>query len=194
MRDCAFPGCTRPRRKGPLCSRHKIQQRAGIPLTPLPPVSNGTEPLEQRMEWRTERTDSCWNWTGATNSQGYGQLRFGNKAIYAHRVAWEMNNGPIPDGLVVDHMCHNRRCVNPAHLQIVTQKQNCENLSLRKDTKSGIRGVSWDKRTRKWHASVMHNRVSYSAGSYDSIADAEQAVIALRKKLHTNNLGDRAPK
>lgn len=70
------------------------------------------------------RPDGCWIWTGATNDGGYGQLRADDRVQYAHRLAYETFVGPIPDGLQIDHLCRTRLCVNPAHLEPVTQREN----------------------------------------------------------------------
>jgi len=69
--------------------------------------------------------EGCWNWNGWLTLDGYGQCRAprGSKQM-AHRVAYEMFVGPIPVGLVIDHLCRNRSCVNPAHLEAVTQREN----------------------------------------------------------------------
>ena len=73
-----------------------------------------------------ENSDGCHEWAAGT-SQGYG--RFAMKAgdvRYAHRVAWEMEHGPIPDGMTLDHLCLNKRCVNPDHLEIVSRGENVQ--------------------------------------------------------------------
>jgi hypothetical protein len=67
----------------------------------------------------------CWLWTGARNVQtGYGVIRVDGKLKYAHRYVWESLVGPIPDGLHIDHLCINRPCVNPDHLEPVSVTEN----------------------------------------------------------------------
>lgn len=66
----------------------------------------------------------CWNWTATINNVGYGLFRFNGKLGVAHRFSYEYYNGKIPDNLVVNHLCRNRRCVNPSHLEVVSKKEN----------------------------------------------------------------------
>ena len=77
--------------------------------------------------WTVDPDTGCWNWTLAPNDGGYGLARLGGKPerrIMAHRWSWEHHVGPIPDGLQIDHLCRNKICVNPAHLEPVTPREN----------------------------------------------------------------------
>lgn len=67
---------------------------------------------------------SCWAWTGYVNNTGYGHYGRGEHAGLAHRLAYEFQRGPIPEGLTLDHLCRNRLCVNPDHLEPVTAYEN----------------------------------------------------------------------
>lgn len=78
---------------------------------------------EHRFYQYTDRTGDCWTWTRATRS-GYGVLQIDGRAVNMHRWSYEHFKGPIPDGLVVDHLCNNRICVNPDHLEVKTVKEN----------------------------------------------------------------------
>ena len=69
-------------------------------------------------------TDECWEWTKARTPSGYGHLVWGNKFTYAHRLAWELTHGPIPDGMCICHHCDNPPCCNPAHLFLGTYQDN----------------------------------------------------------------------
>ena len=71
-----------------------------------------------------EPMSGCWIWIGARQSRGYGHLAVHGSAKLAHRWSYELQVGLIPEGLVLDHKCRNRACVNPKHLRPVTQKQN----------------------------------------------------------------------
>jgi hypothetical protein len=87
-------------------------------------------PRPPRFWENVDKSGECWIWTAALDQDGYGKCRYGGSVQRAHRVAWDMLVGPIPDGLHLDHLCRVRACVNPMHLEPVTNRVNL----LRGDT------------------------------------------------------------
>lgn len=69
-------------------------------------------------------TGECWNWLGYKNHKGYGYFRNNGKSYFSHRVAYELLIGKIPRGLFIDHLCRNRACQNPRHMEPVSRKEN----------------------------------------------------------------------
>jgi hypothetical protein len=75
---------------------------------------------------KVDKSGDCWEWLAATSRGGYGLFKANRETTtaYAHRIAYELMVGTIPEGLTIDHLCRNRRCVNPAHLEAVTRGVN----------------------------------------------------------------------
>jgi len=144
--------------------------------------------VAERLYRKTVRNeDGCLVWTGWT-LRGYGMMNVGGRKgrnCYTHRIAWEMVNGPIPDGMVVDHLCHNHGCLEVTHLRLATFSENQQNRKgAQSDSRTGVRGVTI---TREGHfrTHVKHKGVQYSAGTFRRIEDADAAVTALRERLHS---------
>lgn len=81
-------------------------------------------PPRDRFARYVQRGDECWEWTGARNAYGYGVFKLDGRVVMAHRFSYEAEVGLIPDGLQLDHLCRVRHCVNPAHLEPVTSREN----------------------------------------------------------------------
>lgn len=76
------------------------------------------------LSYVTDTPVGCWQWTGYLLPNGYARVSVNGERQYAHRAVYEAVNGPIPAGLVIDHLCRNRGCANPDHLEAVTQRIN----------------------------------------------------------------------
>lgn len=82
-------------------------------------------PLGQRIRERCDvQPDGCWKWNGSVDRKGYGRLMVKLRRVFAHRISYEAFRGPIPHGLVIDHLCRNPPCCNPDHLEAVTRREN----------------------------------------------------------------------
>lgn len=141
-----------------------------------------------------DRPDTCWLWPGSKKLNGYGQIKFNGRLQLAHRVAYELHIGPIPDRLTLDHVCHERDCFNPRHLEPVTKAENQQNRArLAVNNTSGHRGVYWDKQKSRWRAEVRHGGIQHHGGLFGSLEDAAAAAAQLRQELGFRDTTQRPP-
>lgn len=109
-------------------------------------------PVAERFWAKVQKTESCWLWTATRTQNGYGQFGLQGQMAYAHRVAWELTCGPIPEGLQIDHLCRVRNCVNPGHLEPVTSRVNT------------LRGKAFQATCKRGHPFDEANTRSYRGG------------------------------
>lgn len=138
--------------------------------------------LESRFWSKLKKTDSCWIWTASKDLDGYGRFFLEGRSISSHRFSYEHWNGKIPDELQIDHICRNRACVNPEHMEIVTSKEN----TLKG---SGPTAVN----SRKTHCPQGHEyseENTYNSNGARTCKICKKLRVSLsrqRKKLEINN-------
>jgi hypothetical protein len=136
---------------------------------------NGPIPLPPAARfWKhvaVAEPDACWEWTGAKypppNAYGFmsaGVFYGAKKFVKAHRVSWEIANGPVPDGLNILHKCDNQGCVNPAHLYAGTQQQNVRDRAVRRRGKEHRQNGSANDNAKLTDAQIVAVRELRKAG------------------------------
>lgn len=119
--SCSVFGCAKEAKCRGYCSMHYARLlRHGDPLIAKQPF----DPYIRFVSSVRSGDGGCWVWARTLNNKGYGVFGANGSTTYAHRWAYEQFVGPIPDGLELDHLCRNRACANPAHLEAVTHQVN----------------------------------------------------------------------
>lgn len=123
-------------------------------------------PIEDRF-WEKVAIDpygGCWEWCGARTSDGYGSIGVSKEQgnAYAHRLSWELHNGPIPDGLCVLHKCDHRPCVNPEHLFIGDRAANAADMAAKGRSTRGEK----NPQAKLTDESVREARILATAGVF----------------------------
>ena len=189
QRTCTLNGCERKLRARGLCGAHYMAAKRSRTLPSEWTRQTRTTPPMAEHFWSfvlRGADGACWEWQGAT-SRGYGHIRIDGRPQRAHRIAYRLEVGEIPDGMHIDHVCRNRRCVNPDHLRPVTHAENQQDRNVRRDSSSGIRNVFWHARDKRWEVFVRLNGKAHFGGSYARKEDAKEAAVALRQKLFSHS-------
>lgn len=172
--SCSIEGCDQPHESRGWCARHYRRWLAhGDPLwavrTRGTPVERFWKKVSKDGPVPAQRPEigPCWVWEGTITPKGYGQLWVSTRTSLAHRFAYELLVGPIPEGLTIDHLCHNdsgcrggndcphRRCVNPAHLEAVPAGVNAQGRNgpaMRRPGKRQDSLSAWSPLRRGEHA------------------------------------------
>lgn len=174
MTECTRKGCDRPAAAKGLCRRHYYQARNGS-------KERGTVGMStsERVQFYTDKSGECWVWTGAKNLQGYGKLKTDEGPIKAaHRLAWEIANGPIPEGRLVLHRCDNPSCVRPEHLFLGTYVDNHQDMIQ----KGRSPHIGTDRPPRNYARGEKHPYAKLSDAQVEEIkaASGTQREIAAR--------------
>lgn len=136
MQTCSVCGCDEPVKARSLCRKHyrRLLATGSTDLIRSPTLYMT---LEERIAYySTPAPNGCIEWRGSKDRDGYGQIN-GRRA---HRAAYELINGPIPDGMVVLHSCDNPSCINPKHMKIGTQRDNVHDM-LNKGRRHSSKGA-----------------------------------------------------
>lgn len=149
-------------------------------------------PLERFM-LRVNESDGHWLWKGHLSSKGYGFFCVDKVNTFAHRWAYMLLVGEVPEGVEVDHECLVRSCVNPGHLRLATSSENSQHREGgNQGATSRFRGVYWDRKSRKWRASASRSNPPERITSLHEVEEvAAEAAIAARMELFTRNSLDR---
>lgn len=127
------------------------------------------QPVMPRFLAKVNKTDSCWLRTARIERNGYGRFWLDGRQRGAHRVSYELHVGPIPAGLVIDHLCRVHACVNPQHLEPVTAAENVR------------RGVASQATTAKWK-SVTHCKRGHEYDTDNTRVDSKGGRVCLSCK------------
>lgn len=139
---CSVEDCEREVIARGWCVGHYDRwRRYGQPL--------GAPAVRERFWSKVDKTETCWLWTAAKDTGGYGRFGVSGKVAFAHRHSYEFLVGPIPEGLELDHLCRVPACVNPSHLEPVTHAENLRraitNADHRRNQTSCIHGHPFDE-------------------------------------------------
>lgn len=124
MTLCAVEGCERASDSRGLCQTHYMRWWYGSKRRG--PIRAYGQSKAEYFWAKVDRRgpDECWPWLAAVGAKGYAKGKHGGKWFNPHRFSYELVNGPIADGLTIDHLCLNKCCMNPAHLEAVTAAEN----------------------------------------------------------------------
>lgn len=176
---CTISDCGRPHYGHGWCNTHYMRWRR-----------NGDPNIARARAWdpeasflaHTQRRGDCLIWTGYKSSGGYGRLSMGKKkVVQAHRYAWERTHGPIPEGVVIDHLCHTPLCVEVSHLRTATPAENGQHRSgAQRNSGTGIRNVY--RRGNRFLVQIKRGGTAFYLGTFDTAEEAAAVADSGRRE------------
>ena len=141
---------------------------------------------EGNLYWKIARSNriKVGQIVGCVHEHGYRYTNLNKKPTLVHRLVFLYHHGYMPE--FIDHIDGNRSNNLISNLREATRNQNAHNAKKRKDNTSGIKGIHWDKKRNKWRACFEKNKKNYDAGFFESIEQAQRALIDLRNAIHGN--------
>ena len=180
--DCSVEGCGRTAESRGWCVAHWERWKKYGDPRPDVPVRRRFKSPEEAIAENVTRDGECILWAGTVNSRGHGHLRMDGRMRLVHRFAWEKENGPIPEGMQIDHICHNPSCINVTHLRVATPAENSRHRrGATAANLSGYRGVS--RNGRGWSATVGMGGKKHHLGTFDSPQEAAKVAAKKRAEL-----------
>jgi hypothetical protein len=138
---------------------------------------------EKLTRYTVDEKTGCWLWNGAKRG-GYGRIRTPDGLREAHRVSYEVHKGQIAEGLCIDHLCRNRACINPDHLEPVTMQENIRRGETGKRLRSEFHKLAISLGMKR-HFSNPENKIK-QANNLDIARSSPKRIEAMRKTFNTN--------
>ena len=189
-KTCSISDCDKPVKARGWCSMHYDRwSKHGDPLEQRRYFHSSPDEALSRMSAEDPRT-GCIVWAGPKTLHGYGRISFRGETIYAHRHSWERVNGPIPDGMHIDHACHNKSCINPEHLRLATRVQNMRNLPGPRTGRVHDLPRNVSLRGSRYSVRLGMGGGKINGGTYATVAEAAEAAARLRDKYYGSYAGN----
>jgi hypothetical protein len=144
--------------------------------------------VDGQLIWKVDRRSRKVKGTiaGWNNNLNYKSVCVGSKQYKIHQLVWILHNGDIPKDKIIDHINGNPNDNRIGNLRLATMSENQYNSKIRKDNKSGIKGVHWDKKSNKWKAQLVIKGKKTGLGYYVDLELAELVINEARDKFHGN--------
>jgi hypothetical protein len=184
MTECSIPECDNASTRRGWCQKHyKRWQTHGDPLK-LGRMGYTPTPTAERFWAKVHKTDTCWLWQGGMGAHGYGLFSNGpeGKTVLVHRYSWTLTNGPVPNGLQLDHLCRVRNCVRPEHLEPVTALEN---------TRRAL-AMNPDHGSKRHKTHCRHGHAYDSGNTHVTRAGTQVCLTCLRERGRARRAAKRA--